>query len=892
MAFGLAESQGLSGHLTGEIKAPQQYEDLPADAPIPAARALTAAYIRWRTADRLLRSWLLSTVSDETWPLIVGCDTVESIWTALQDAFALQSDERRYSLRLQLAQMRKKSDQSLDDYLMKFKTVIDNLGAIGDHVPDGERVYCLLTSLGSAYDVFSTSMLKEPRPSYRDLIPQLQSFERQKGNQSRFSSERRGFQAQTGQRGNQQRNAYSTQGKVFPPPPGKRRMTPREREMYQNEEIDESNPALSSQTSSPVSVVTHPVPDSPFIASSDTIPAVNIINGVSHQGPVTQAADAVEIPAQSETATLLTSEPAETTIPSPNLESGTFENLDLNDFVVDLAGVSAETSCDLNKEIEEGNVNEVPTGPMSLERVFVSDEPVMESPKSYPTSIENAVVAEEETGAQLPESVVSDEPMLESPESDPALIENVVVAEEETGDQRPESVSNLNLITNEVAAAGRVVTGRVHPMVTRSQVGIRKPNPKYALSVVSNIPVEPRTVREALTHVGWKKAMDEELEALHKNDTWDLVPKDGIRHVIGCKWVYKAKLNPDGTLNRLKARLVAKGYNQVDGIDYTETFSPVIRPGLIEQLSSEFAMKDLGILHHFLGVQLKYTEDGVLLTQAHYALSVLDRFGYKECKPAETPLVSKVNLQLPSKLLSDPTPFRALVGALQYLTFTRPDIAYSVNFVAQFMQSPSEYHHLLATRILKYVKHTIHLGLYYERNSPLQLNAYSDADWAACPLTRRSVTGYCVLLGQNPISWSSKKQHTVSRSSTEAEYRAMAHTAAEVTWIQFLLRDIKVELIKTPVLHCDNLSALHLTVNPVFHARSKHVEIDYHFVRERVALGYLTTRHIPTRHQLADLFTKRMTCERLTFLKSKLCLKPLLNERRSIEKDETSHQQT
>ena len=152
------------------------------------------------------------------------------------------------------------------------------------------------------------------------------------------------------------------------------------------------------------------------------------------------------------------------------------------------------------------------------------------------------------------------------------------------------------------------------------------------------------------------------------------------------------------------------------------------------------------------------------------------------------------------------------------------------------------------------------------------LYAFSDADWAGCPITRRSTTGYCTYLGGNCISWSSKKQPTVARSSTEAEYRALASTTAELTWIVYILRDLGLYISQPPTLFCDNVSALHMTINPVFHARTKHIEIDYHFVHEKVALGSLVTQFVPSLHQVADVLTKHLAQLRFNQMLPKLGL--------------------
>ncbi|KAJ8751366.1 hypothetical protein K2173_016562 [Erythroxylum novogranatense] len=259
----------------------------------------------------------------------------------------------------------------------------------------------------------------------------------------------------------------------------------------------------------------------------------------------------------------------------------------------------------------------------------------------------------------------------------------------------------------------------------------------------------------------------------------------------------------------------------------------------IQILSCEFSMKDLGPVHHFLRVEISPTSEGLHLSQSHYALTILERSNMVDCKPMPTPLDVKLKLPNLATPLADPSFYRGIVGALQYLTLTRPDLSYSVNYVSQFMHAPTVVHMKLVHRILRYLKGTLSTGLHVTSQTTLTLSAFSDTDWASCPTTRRSTTGYCTFLGSNIISWCAKKQHTISRSSTEAEYRAMANTAADLTWLTYILRDLHVPLSSSPTLYCDNISALYMIINPVFHARSKHIELDYHFVRECVALGLL-----------------------------------------------------
>lgn len=291
-------------------------------------------------------------------------------------------------------------------------------------------------------------------------------------------------------------------------------------------------------------------------------------------------------------------------------------------------------------------------------------------------------------------------------------------------------------------------------------------------------------------------------------------------------------------------------------------------------LQGKFLLKNLGPLHYFLGVQATWDSGTLFLFQTKYIIDLLQRVHMHESKDVATPAsVTNYNTTAATTAFQDPKLYRSTVGSLQYLSFTRPEIGFSVNRLAQFMHSPTELHWQEVKRILRYLKGTSSYGLVIRPSVITNLTAYSDADWAGSVEDRKSTTGYAVYLGRNLISWSSRKQKSVSRSSTEAEYRAIANTTSELLWVRNLLQELGIT-VDTPVLWCDNIGATSLTVNPLHHSRMKHVQIDVHFVRDRVACKELNVRYLSSNDQIADILTKPLAKNRFVFLRDKLTIAP------------------
>nr|GEX58191.1 ribonuclease H-like domain-containing protein [Tanacetum cinerariifolium] len=322
----------------------------------------------------------------------------------------------------------------------------------------------------------------------------------------------------------------------------------------------------------------------------------------------------------------------------------------------------------------------------------------------------------------------------------------------------------------------------------------------------------------------------EEMNALLRNGTWEIVDLPKGRKAIGSKWIYKIKFQSNGEIDRFKARLVAQGFGQKEGIDYEETFSLVVKMmrmficdhlkddiiitgnnvAEIEKfkvfLKSKFMIKDLKKLKYFLGIEVD-TDKGICLNQRKYVLDLLSEYGMLACKPVDTPLLSKLIISNEASA-SDPV-----------------------------LENITHYQKLIAFKILRYLKGCPGLGIHFVKTSGMPLSAFSDADWAKCVVTWKSV-GYCIFLNNSLISWKSKKQNTLSKSSTKAEYIALASVTSEL-----------------------------------FHERTKHLEIDLLFVRERILKGVVKTIKVDSANQIADVFTKGLgTVQHKKFLEKLVLL--------------------
>ncbi|GJQ99145.1 retrovirus-related pol polyprotein from transposon TNT 1-94 [Tanacetum coccineum] len=293
-----------------------------------------------------------------------------------------------------------------------------------------------------------------------------------------------------------------------------------------------------------------------------------------------------------------------------------------------------------------------------------------------------------------------------------------------------------------------------------------------------------------------------------------------------------------------------------------------------ESMTRVFDMIDMGLMKYFMGLEVRQGIFGIFVSQKAYAKEILKRYKMEDCNPVVTPM------ELGTKLSKfeggepvDADKYRSLVGSLRYLTSTRPDLSYSVGVVSRFMENPKYAHWKALKRILRYVKGTESLGLFYSSSKEYTLTGYSDSDWHGDVDDRKSTSGYVFFMGKTAFTWASKKQPIVALSTCEAEYVAASWTVCHAIWLRNLLRELQNPQHGPTEVKVDNKSAIELARNPVHHERSKHIDVRFHFIREHIRNRDVQLTHVMSRDQAADIFTKALPAELFNLCKQKMGMK-------------------
>nr|GEW28267.1 retrovirus-related Pol polyprotein from transposon TNT 1-94 [Tanacetum cinerariifolium] len=366
--------------------------------------------------------------------------------------------------------------------------------------------------------------------------------------------------------------------------------------------------------------------------------------------------------------------------------------------------------------------------------------------------------------------------------------------------------------------------------------------------------------KDALTQSCWIEAMQEELNEFERLEVWELVPRPDKLMVITLKWIYKLKLDELGGILKNKAHLVARGYRREEGIEFEESFAPVVRLEAIRIFLAYAAYKNM------------------VVYQMDIKTAFLNEIRFESCDIVDTPMVEKSKLDEDKEGKAvDPSHYRGMIGTLLYLTASGPDLQFAICMCARYQARPTEKNLHAVKRIFRYLRGTVYRGLWYPKDSLITLTAFVNVDHAGCQDTRRSTSCSLQFLGDRLISWSLKRQKSAAISSAEAEYIALSGCFAQILWMRSQLTDYGLGFNKIP-MYCDNKNAIAFCCNNVQHSRSKHIEIRYHFIKGNVENGVIELYFVNTEYQLADIFTKALARERIEFLINKLGMRSFTPE--------------
>ncbi|KAH9782814.1 retrovirus-related pol polyprotein from transposon RE1 [Citrus sinensis] len=803
----------LDGYINGEKVAPTQF--LTSGRYAEAMERVTQQvenpkYTIWRSQDQTLLSWLLSLITEGILSHVHSFNSSYDVWKTLEKKFGAKSEDRVLQLKYELSVLRKDS-LNVEDYCLKMKQIADKLACVGNLVSDKDLLQQILNGLGPGYLDLAT-FITVSKLDFDDAYALLLTHE------TRFYGMMNAYYAQT--RGNARRGGYNGGfhgGNQF----GRNNFLAGRGQFINSHPRDLSFHSSNKSQSDTYCTIT---PIQVFQLS--TLPVI-LDFSVNNNESFSQAYSSGNI--------------FPTTVVSTHANGSDQQpsNTDTNNLSAPTM-LSSVPDITFNQPSDEISQNQHHNTSHLNQTVVTS-----------PSLNQHSMITRGKAGIFKPKVFQ----VKSNTDGSVAKYKARLVAK---GFQQIEGVNYFETFSPVVKAA---IVRVVLSLAVMNQSQIRQ------------VDVNNAFLNGNLT----EKVYMSQLEGFI-----DLKRPESVCKLH--KALYGLKQAPRAWFDKLKNSLMQWGFENsrfdsslfmkknkrsiililiyVDDILITGSNCDELE-NFIKLFSSAFALKDLGKLSYFLGIKVLYDLDSVYLSQMKYIRDLLARVERLECKGTYTPMSSSKDYRLQKNIegemgyyIEDPSHYRSIVEGLQYLVLTRPEIAYSVHKLSQYISSPTLQHLMGCKRVLKYLKETQDYGLKFVKQGKLKITAFTDADWGSDLDDRRSTGAYCVYLGNNLISWSSKKQSVVTKSSAESEYRALAAAVSEITWLKSLFLEINLCCVEKPIIWCDNVSAKELAHNPVFHSRTKHIEIDLYFIRDKVLAGDLKRLYIPSAKQIAGIMTK------------------------------------
>ncbi|KAH9722711.1 Disease resistance-like protein DSC1 [Citrus sinensis] len=895
----------LEDFITGIKSAPEE-SILLAGVDGSTQRIENPEYQIWRSQDQILLSWLLSTLSEGILSLVINCESSFSVWKALEKKFGVQSEARVLQLIYELNTLKNES-LSIEDYCVKMKAIADKLASAGSSITEKDLMLTILNGLGlgSGYrDIatFITGSRMEFDNAYALLLTHETRLEQDQDDKSMFNANYaytnafhpKAYYAQP--RGNFKRGAPKNSPSVIKN--GSQRAF--------NSNPGDSVCQICFKPGHTAEICWHrfvedyvpmprgfgkgKAPRAAYLSNfDDFVPNPNFedyknFNYMSSAyNPMTSSSYYSSFDACTPGAAFMAN--FEGVVDDGwYLDSGATHHLTNN---MENLQISEEFKGTDQLIIGNGQVSNFSQQQIyHLSILSLTDN-----------SLEDLKLASSESNEQVPSVSAHTNNLHQQEHSQTTISEHSsstiplspTPQQTESQPQNEPRLSNSQHINH--TQTRNLHSQPSHSMVTISKSGIFKL--KVYITTLTN--KEPSTVQEALSDQNWHQAMRDEYKALLRNETRSLVPFSEAYKVVDSKWVFKIKQNIDGNVAKYKARLVAKGFQQTEGVDYFETFSPVVKACTVRIIFSlavmnKWKIRQVDVNNAFLNKEL--TEDVYMrqpegfinekkysfvckLKKALYGLKQAPRAWYDKLKNY---LIRPDSGELKKFILEFSTTFALKnLGILSY--FLGIEVSYADGCI--YLSQRKYINDLLSKADMlnckgcdRYLKETMDYGLKFSAGGKMEITGFTDADWACDIDDRKSIGAYCIYFGNNLVSWSSKKQSVVTRSSAESEYKALASASAEIAWIQSLFSELNIRCISAPVIWCDNMSATKLAKNPVYHSRTKHIELNMHFVRDKVLAEELEIHFIRSEEQIADVLTKPLTFIHFNYFIDKLNVQP------------------